>query len=101
MVYSIWLFALSASFLIAERLWPEKPQRLYRKGFLQDLAYLVFYSEYLGVLLGVLSIRAISVLDRSLDTAGAKALVYLRLLTGSRSGCSFPSCYSPSTSHSG
>lgn len=82
MVYSVWLFALSASFLVAERLWPENPQRLCRKGFLQDLAYLVFYSEYLGVLLGVVSIHAISALDRSLDASGTKALLYFRLVDG-------------------
>ena len=82
MVYSVWLFALSALFLSAERLWPKNRQRLVRNGFFQDVVYLVFHSEYLGVLLGVLSLHAIAALDRSLDAAGAKSLVYLQLVQG-------------------
>src|SRR6188768_353553 len=82
MVYSAWLFGLSALFLIAERLWPERQQRVFRRGFLQDVVYLIFYSEYLGVLLGVLSLHAISALDQSLDGVGVKSLVYYRLVHG-------------------
>jgi sterol desaturase/sphingolipid hydroxylase (fatty acid hydroxylase superfamily) len=82
MVYAVWLFALSAFFLIAERCWPETRQRVFRKGFLQDLWYLIFHGEYLGVLLGVLSVHAITALDRSLEAAGLKPFVYLRLVDG-------------------
>jgi hypothetical protein len=33
MVYSVWLFAHPASFIIAERLWPDKRRALERLGF--------------------------------------------------------------------
>ena len=72
MVYAVWLFGLSTLFFLAERCWPERRQRIFRKGFLQDLWYLIFHGEYLGVLLGVLSVQAITALDASLDVAGMK-----------------------------
>ena len=82
MVYSIWLLALAAAFAVAERLWPAKPQRLFRRGILQDVFYLVFHGEYLGVLIGLVSIHAVSALEKSLDAAGSKSWLYLRLADG-------------------
>ena len=82
MVYSVWLFALSALFLVAERFWPLRRRRIFRRGFPQDVAYLVFNSEYLGVLLGVFSLQAIATLDRGLEAAGIRTLVYLRVMEG-------------------
>ncbi|MFN0106008.1 MAG: sterol desaturase family protein [Bryobacteraceae bacterium] len=55
---------------------------MFRRGFLQDAAYLVFYGEYFGVILGTLSLYAVSALDKSLDAAGVKALAYLRIVDG-------------------
>ena len=58
--YPVWLVGLSLLFVAAERIWPRYPaQRLLRRGWLSDLAYIVFNSEYLGVLLGLVSIRII------------------------------------------
>src|SRR6266852_109484 len=54
--YPAWLFGFSLAFLIFERLLPRHPQRLLRRGFFSDLAYLVFNSEYLGMLLGMIAV---------------------------------------------
>src|SRR5258706_62149 len=54
--YPAWLFGFSLAFLIFERLLPRHPQRLFRRGFFSDLAYLVFNSEYLGMLLGMIAV---------------------------------------------
>jgi len=60
MVYPIWLAGLSLLFVIAERIWPRhKQQPLWRPGILSDLCYLVFNSEYLGVLVGIAAVRLI------------------------------------------
>ncbi len=82
MVYSIWLFGFSVLFLITERLWPEKPQPVWRKGFLQDALYLVFYGEYLGVLLGVLASYGIAALDQALETTHLRGIFYLGAMAG-------------------
>lgn len=56
MHYAAWLFGLSVAFVLLERLWPRHPQGLLRRGIVTDLIYLIFNSEYLGVLLGTASI---------------------------------------------
>lgn len=54
MVYSVCLFRLSIRFLVAELLWPQRPEaRTFRPGISNDVAYVVFYGEYLGVLTGL------------------------------------------------
>jgi sterol desaturase/sphingolipid hydroxylase (fatty acid hydroxylase superfamily) len=77
-VYSLWLFGLSVLFLVAERLRPRRPeQRLLRRGLLNDVFYLVFNSEYLGLLIGLLSIHAIRVLHGLLDLTRMREHFYL------------------------
>ena len=63
MIYSVWLFALSLLFMVLERLWPRARQPILRRGIWSDLAYLIFNSEYLGVLLGAVSIHVVAWLD--------------------------------------
>lgn len=82
MIYSLWLFGLSVFFLVAERCWPERPRQVWRTGFGQDLLYLVFHGEYLGVLLGSLSIHVIGALNQVLDAAGWRQVVYFQLMAG-------------------
>ncbi|MEZ5354815.1 MAG: sterol desaturase family protein [Bryobacteraceae bacterium] len=54
MIYAVWLAGLGLVFLLAERIWPRNPsQRLFRRGIWSDLAYIVFNSEYLGVLIAI------------------------------------------------
>ena len=65
MVYSVWLFGLSLLFVIVERLWPRANQPVLRRGIWTDILYLIFNGEYLGVLVGVISIHAIALLDRT------------------------------------
>ena len=80
MVYSVWLFGLSVLFVILERLWPREQRRLLRRGIWTDLIYLVFNGEYLGVLLGTLSIHVIAYLDRTLDLVRMKDSFYMGVL---------------------
>ncbi len=82
MVYSVWLFGLSALFLVAERLWPRRPeQRTLRPGITTDLFYLVFNSEYLGVLIGVASGHAVVAVDHALDLTHLREHFYLGAMT--------------------
>lgn len=63
MIYSVWLFGLGSLFVVLERIWPRnKSQGLLRKGFFSDLVYIIFNSEYLGILLGLASVELIRVL---------------------------------------
>src|SRR4051794_12946029 len=55
--YYQWLAGLAALFIVLERLWPRVAgQRLFRRGWLSDVAYIVFNSKYAGVLLGYVTI---------------------------------------------
>ena len=86
MIYSVWLFALSLLFMVLERLWPRARQPILRRGIWSDLAYLIFNSEYLGVLLGAVSIHVVAWLDRTLDLVHLRDAFYL----GVMSNRSFP-----------
>lgn len=77
MVYSVWLAGLSLLFVAWERLLPRRRQPLFRRNWWSDLVYVVFNSEYLGVLIGMASLGVIARLDRTLDLAGLKKYAYL------------------------
>jgi sterol desaturase/sphingolipid hydroxylase (fatty acid hydroxylase superfamily) len=63
MNYPLWLLGLGLLFVFAERLWPRRPgQPIFRKGIWSDLVYIVFNSDYLGILLSQASLYAIEVL---------------------------------------
>jgi sterol desaturase/sphingolipid hydroxylase (fatty acid hydroxylase superfamily) len=62
--YYHWLAGLALIFIGLERIWPRLAgQRLFRRGWLSDVAYLVFNSKYLGVLLGYVAVRWLGPLD--------------------------------------
>ncbi|MBS1831030.1 MAG: sterol desaturase family protein [Acidobacteria bacterium] len=62
MVYAVWLFSISIAFVIAERLWPwRKQQKLFREGLLSDVLYIVFNSEYLGIVIAVLTAKLLAI----------------------------------------
>ncbi|MDZ4803213.1 MAG: sterol desaturase family protein [Bryobacteraceae bacterium] len=82
MVYSLWLFGFSVLFLVAERFWPQRAQRTLRAGIGTDVFYLIFNSEYLGVLLGVVAAHTIAVLDRSLDLTNLRDYFCLGAISG-------------------
>ena len=64
MVYAVWLFGLGLFFLLLERAKPSRPnQRILRNGFWQDLGFLIFNSEYLGLLIGLVAIHLTRVFD--------------------------------------
>jgi hypothetical protein len=81
-VYAVWLASLGVLFVILERLWPRRPkQSLRRSGIWSDLGYIVFNSEFLGVLTGNLSILVIACLDRTLGLKHLKSTAYLGAMT--------------------
>lgn len=82
MVYSVWLFGLAVLFTLAERLFPRHSQRLLRRGIGSDLFYIVFNSEYLGVLIGAISIHAIALFDSALSAAHLREKVYMGVMSG-------------------
>lgn len=67
MSYSAWLFGLSLTFVLLERVWPrDRDQRILRRGVWWDVVYLIFNSEYLGVLLGALAVPLAALAEREL-----------------------------------
>jgi sterol desaturase/sphingolipid hydroxylase (fatty acid hydroxylase superfamily) len=63
--YPVWLLGLSLLFVILERIAPRRRFWLGRPLFVSDVFYLVFNSEILGVLLGVLSINMLQYVPRA------------------------------------
>ena len=82
MVYSLWLLGLGLLFVLLERIWPRTTQSVFRRGIWSDIAYIVFNSEYLGVLLGMASIHVIAVVDRALNLAGLREYFYMGVVSG-------------------
>ncbi len=90
MIYSAWLFGFSLLFVAIERLWPRRRQALFRRGIASDIAYLIFNSEYLGLFIGLISIRTIAALDRGLDLAHLRQGFYMGAMGGQRVWFSVP-----------
>lgn len=67
MVHAVWLLGLSLLFVVVERLSPLTKQPPFRRGIVQDLAFLIFNSEYLGVLIGIAAIPLSAKLDPMLS----------------------------------
>ncbi len=62
--YYHWLAGLALIFIALERIWPRVTgQRIFRRSWLSDVAYFVFNSKYLGVLLGYVTVRWVGSLD--------------------------------------
>lgn len=68
MNYYQWLAALGLLFIALERIWPRiVTQSVFRTGWLSDLAYIVFNSKYLGMLLGYVTVLWLPALDPTLN----------------------------------
>jgi sterol desaturase/sphingolipid hydroxylase (fatty acid hydroxylase superfamily) len=81
--YYFWLIAVSLFCLVLERLAPwRKEQKVFRKGFLQDLFWLTFNGHYLGLLLAMVTGQAIQVLNAFLFKLGLPVPESLALLSG-------------------
>jgi len=64
MSYPAWLFALSVVFILLERLLPRVPgQRILRRGIWNDVVYLVFNGNYLGLLVALVLSRLFEAID--------------------------------------
>jgi sterol desaturase/sphingolipid hydroxylase (fatty acid hydroxylase superfamily) len=72
MTYWAWLGALSAVFVLLERVWPRNAQqRVFRPGIVTDLLYMVLNGHWLGVGLALLTEPIARALDEALATQGA------------------------------
>ncbi len=66
--YYQWLAGLALLFIALERICPRiAEQPLLRRGWLSDVAYIIFNSKYFGILLGYITILWISPLNSALD----------------------------------
>lgn len=81
MTYWMWLAALSALFVLLERLWPrDARQGLVRPGLLTDLVYIVLNGHWLGVGLALIADPLSRALDAALASHGAT--LHLRAVAG-------------------
>ena len=90
MIYSVWLFGLSLLFVLLERLWPRKPQPVFRQGIWTDIGYLIFNSEYLGVFIGAVAIHVVAWIDRSLNSLHLREWFYLGAMSDYPFAVQFP-----------
>jgi len=66
-----WLIAVSLFFFAWERFRPWRPkQEVLRKGFVQDVFWLVFNTQYMGWMLAVLTVELIALCDQALASIG-------------------------------
>ena len=79
--YYFWLIAVSLLCFLLERLSPwRKSQKVFRKGFLQDLFWLVLNGHFLGVLLAMVTGKTVLVFNAFLFKIGLPVPESLALL---------------------
>lgn len=80
--FYFWLFLISLGCFLLERLCPWRPQQeILRKGFVQDLFWLVFNKQYVGWVLAVGTVALLSFLDREFTRWGFPVLEDFKLLS--------------------
>ena len=81
--YYFWLIAVSIICFLLERLSPwRKSQKVFRKGFLQDLFWLAFNGHYLGLLLAIVTGKTVHLFNTFLFKLGLPVPESLALLAG-------------------
>lgn len=81
--YYVWLTATSLLCFLLERIAPWRPQqRALRRGIWQDLLWLVFNGHYLGLVLALVTGRAVALVNAALHRAGLPVPESLALLSG-------------------
>ena len=79
--YYFWLVAISLVCFALERLKPWRPkQEVLRKGFVQDLFWLVFNMQYVGWILAIGTVELISLCDGGLQSLGLPTASDLELI---------------------
>jgi hypothetical protein len=64
LIYAVWLVGFSVFFLLVERWWPRRRQPVLRRAAWSDFLYLVFNSEYAGLLTGLVAARVFATIGR-------------------------------------
>lgn len=81
--YYTWLIAVSILCFLLERVSPwRKSQKVFRKGFLQDMFWLVFNGHFLGLLLAMVTGKAVQLFNSFLFKLGLPVPESLALLAG-------------------
>ena len=81
--YYVWLVAISLGCFLLERLAPwRRGQRVFRRGFLQDLGWLVFNGHYLGLLLALGTGHVVTWFNGLVHEAGLPVPESLALMAG-------------------
>ncbi len=78
--YWFWLAVVSVFCLVLERLFPWRPQPIFRKQFAQDLFWLVFNGHILGLGMAMLTGRVVFWLNGQLGDLGIAAPESLQLI---------------------
>ncbi len=81
--YFLWLAIISVTVFILERIIPwRKEQKVLRKGFFQDIFWLVFNGRFLGFLLAIFTAKLIQALNGYLYNIGLPVPESLNLIQG-------------------
>ena len=81
LVFYFWLLVISAVVFALERLFPWRPhQEVIRPGFVQDLFWMVFNTQYISWMLAVLAVHTVSWFNAAVLHAGMPAPESLRLI---------------------
>ncbi|MEZ4391427.1 MAG: sterol desaturase family protein [Polyangiales bacterium] len=83
MSYALWLAAISAAFVVLERLAPRRPDPgALRPGVLTDAFYVVFNGHFLGLTLAVITVPAVRAVERAAASLGLASTLHARVAEG-------------------
>ena len=82
LVFYFWLLAISAVVFTLERIFPmRRDQEAIRDGFVQDLFWMVFNTQYMSWMLALLAVHVVGWLDATLLHLGLPTPASLKLIT--------------------
>lgn len=81
LTYYFWLLLISAGVFTLERLFPRHPsQEILRRGFVQDLFWMIFNTQYVSWMLAVLAVYGVNYVNRGFAEAGIPSPDTTRLI---------------------
>lgn len=82
LTYYFWLLLISAGVFTLERICPRRPtQEILRRGFVQDLFWMIFNTQYVSWMLAVLAVYGVSYVNRAFAGVGVPPPETARLIT--------------------
>ncbi len=81
LTYYFWLLLISAAVFTLERLFPRRPtQEILRRGFVQDLFWMIFNTQYVSWMLAVLAVYGVGYVNRAFSEVGVSPPETARLI---------------------